>query len=127
MIGKRPEAAQSNLPLSTRTPPRVTPWPPMNLVAECITMSAPRSIGLDRNGVPNVLSISSGTPISWAIVATAGMSRTSIRGLPIVSPKNSFVFGRAARRKFAGSVGSTNVVSMPNRRSVWFSRLCVPP
>ena len=39
---------QSNLPLSTITPPSVVPCPPMNLVAEWITISAPYSIGLTR-------------------------------------------------------------------------------
>jgi hypothetical protein len=30
-----------NRPLSTIAPPSVVPWPPMNLVSECTTMSAP--------------------------------------------------------------------------------------
>ena len=42
---KRGEAAQSNLPLSTTTPPMAVPWPPIHLVAEWTTMSAPHSIG----------------------------------------------------------------------------------
>ena len=32
-------------------PPMTVPWPPMNLVAECTTMSAPCSIGRHRYGV----------------------------------------------------------------------------
>ena len=48
----------------------LVPWPPMNLVAECSTMSAPHSIGRHRNGVAKVLSTSSGIPCSWAMAAT---------------------------------------------------------
>ena len=43
-------------------PPSVVPWPPMNLVSECTTMSAPYSIGRSRIGVATVLSTISGTP-----------------------------------------------------------------
>ena len=53
---------QGNLPLSTITPPSVVPCPPMNLVSECTTMSAPCSIGRSRIGVATVLSTISGTP-----------------------------------------------------------------
>jgi hypothetical protein len=50
--------------------------------------------------------------------ATMAMSITSRPGLPSVSPKSSRVFGRSASRQAAPSRGSTNVVSMPNRRRV---------
>ena len=60
------------------------PWPPIHFVAEWMTMSAPCSIGRARSGA-NVLSTMSGTPAAWATAATAGMSATSRRGLPIVS------------------------------------------
>ena len=49
---------------STTTPPMLVPWPPMNLVAEWITMSAPHSIGRHRYGVANVLSTISGSSCS---------------------------------------------------------------
>jgi len=39
---------QSNVPLSTTTPPMLVPCPPMNFVAEWTTMSAPHSIGRQR-------------------------------------------------------------------------------
>ena len=42
------------------------------------------------------------------------MSTTLISGLPSVSAYSSLVFGLIARRKFSGSSGSTNVVSMPS-------------
>ena len=69
--GNLPLAVQSNLPPSTMTPPMEVPWPPMNLVAECTTMSAPCSMGVTDTGVAKVLSTISGMPASWAISATA--------------------------------------------------------
>ena len=38
-------AGQSKRPPSTMTPPMAMPWPPIHLVMECITISAPSSIG----------------------------------------------------------------------------------
>lgn len=44
--GSRRRACPSRtLPESTMTPPMVGSWPPIHLVAECTTMSAPWSIG----------------------------------------------------------------------------------
>ena len=77
-------------------PPMEVPWPPMNLVAEWITMSAPHSIGRHRYGVANVLSTISGRSWECAMAATVSMSSTFPAGLPIVSAKNAFVFGRTA-------------------------------
>ena len=105
----------------------LVPWPPMNLVAEWITMSAPHSIGRHRYGVANVLSTISGSSCSCAIAATASMSSTLPAGLPIVSPKNAFVFGRTARRHASGSSGSTQVSSTLILRSRCLSWLTVPP
>ena len=76
---------QSNLPASITTPPMAVPWPPIHLVAEWTTMSAPCSIGRLSVAAPNVLSTTSGMPASWAISASAAKSGTSSRGLPIVS------------------------------------------
>ena len=42
------------------------PWPPRNLVAECMTRSAPCSNGRHRYGVAKVESIISGRPCLWA-------------------------------------------------------------
>ena len=61
-ITELPDAAQSNLPPSTIRPPIDVPWPPMNLVAECTTTSAPHSIGRSKYGVASVLSTISGIP-----------------------------------------------------------------
>src|SRR5581483_229536 len=79
----------------------LVPWPPMNFVAECVTMSAPHSIGRQRYGVAKVESITSGAPCSCAIFATASMSSTLPPGLPIVSPYRTFVFGRSEHREEA--------------------------
>ena len=58
--GNRGEAAQSNLPPSTTTPPMEVPCPPIHFVAEWMTMSAPCSIGFARIGA-KVLSMTSGS------------------------------------------------------------------
>ena len=54
--------SQAYVPPSTITPPIDVPWPPMNFVAEWITMCAPCSNGRHRYGVAKVLSIISGSP-----------------------------------------------------------------
>ena len=66
-------------------PPIDVPWPPMNLVSEWITTSAPCLIGLSSNGVATVLSAITGTPWACATSATAARSMTLPAGLPTVS------------------------------------------
>ena len=105
----------------------LVPWPPMNLVAEWITMSAPHSIGRHRYGVANVLSTISGNSWAWATVASASMSRTLLAGLPIVSPKNALVFGWIASLHAARSSGSTHVSSTFILRSMCLNWFTVPP
>ncbi len=60
-------------------------------------MSAPCSKARAPTGVATVLSRISGTPAACAACDHAGMSMTFRRGLPIVSPKTSFVFSSASR------------------------------
>ena len=48
--------------------------PPRYFVVEWTTMSAPRSSGVCRYGVANVLSTTSRAPAAWAASATAAMS-----------------------------------------------------
>ena len=127
MVGKRPDASQSKVPPSIIAPPIATPCPPRNLVTECMTISAPWSNGRNSQGVAKVLSIITGMPWRWAISEITGRSMTSRPGLPRVSPKTSRVSGRIAASKAAGSRGSTKVVDMPKRGSVWVNRLWVPP
>ena len=85
IVGNFPLAFQSNFPESTITPPRVVPWPPINFVAECTTISAPCSIGRIRYGVPKVLSTKTGMPCLCAISAIASISGMSLFGFPSVS------------------------------------------
>ena len=100
------------------TPPIEVPWPPMYFVAECTTMSAPRSNGLHRKGVGAVLSTISGRPCSCAASAQARMSTTLIFGLPMVSAKTSLVLSSTNFARSSGLFGSTKRTSMPNWGSV---------
>ena len=87
-------------------------------------MSAPCSNGLIRYGVAIVLSTIRGRSWACATSATARMSRMLIFGLPIVSAKNSLVFGRTAAAHASGSSWSvTKVVWMPSFASVYLKRL----
>lgn len=49
-------------------------WPPMNLVAECITISAPRARAFWLRGVANVPSMQTKAPFSWQSLDTRSMS-----------------------------------------------------
>ena len=84
--GNLPEAAQSNLPESTMTPPIEVPCPPIHLVADSTTTSAPCSMGWTRNPhMPKVLSTMSGMPCSCASAESPARSATFPPGLPIDS------------------------------------------
>ena len=100
----------------------------MYLVVECVTISAPHSMGRQFTGVGNVLSTMSGTPFVWAACAKRSMSSTASAGFATVSPNTAFVLGRnaASSSSFVQS-GATNVHSRPMRRMVLASRLYVPP
>ena len=82
--GKRP-LPQLKVPASATTPAMVVPCPPMNFVAEWITMSAPCSIGRQRYGVASVESMTSGRFSAWATSARAAMSATVPDGLATIS------------------------------------------
>ena len=72
-------------------------WPLRYLVAECMTMSAPCSIGRVSTGVPTVESTASSAPARWAMSAAAAMSVTHQVGLAGVSIQTSLVApGRTA-------------------------------
>ena len=102
---------------ATATPPVVSLWPPMYLVAECTTTSAPNSMGRQIAGEAKVESTTSEAPASCAICASAGRSETVIVGLDSVSVKTTRVSGRTAARTASGSVTSTKSVLTPKRRS----------
>ena len=78
-------------------------------------MSAPKAIGLHRNGDGTVLSTISGTPWACATSATAWMSSSCRLGLPRLSANTARVFGFIAAAKASGEPASTNVVVMPRR------------
>lgn len=46
--GNLPDALQSKWPPSITMPPMDVPWPPIHLVQECVTMSAPCLMGWHR-------------------------------------------------------------------------------
>jgi hypothetical protein len=105
------------------TPPVVSEWPPMYLVAECTTRSAPCSSGRQITGGARVESITSSAPRSCAISASCLMSATAVVGFAIVSAKMIRVAGPTAERTASRSVMSTKSVSTPNRVSTFRSRL----
>ena len=86
-------------------PPIEVPWPPMYLVSECTTMSAPWSNTRQPNGVGTVLSTISGRPVACAASAQAPMSMTFSRGLPIVSAKTASCSVVDQGREVLGPVG----------------------
>ena len=90
-------------------------------------MSAPKAIGLHRNGDGTVLSITSGTPCACATAATAAMSSTCRLGLPRLSANTARVVGRMAAANASIEVASTNVVSMPSLARLTASMLTLPP
>ena len=91
---------------STMTPPIEVPWPPMNLVAECTTMSAPCSIGRQSYGRgEGVVDDERDAAPRARCAATRSMSSTLITGLPMVSAKTALVFGRDRPAEVLGIVG----------------------
>ena len=97
------------------TPPIEVPWPPMNLVAECTTMSAPHSNGRMSHGRGHRVVDDE----RHAVLVGHARRRPRCRGrrswgCRCVSPKNALVLGRTAARHASRSSGSsTKVTSMP--------------
>ena len=83
-------------------PPSVVPCPPMNLVSECTTMSAPYSNGRSRIGVATVLSTIRGTPCLCATLAMASMSQMLPAGLPTLSQNTALVLSSISASMLAG-------------------------
>jgi hypothetical protein len=90
-------------------------------------MSAPKRIGLHRNGLGTVLSTIKGTPCACATSATASMSSSCRLGLPRLSANTARVFGFIAAAKASGEAVSTNVVVMPSFLRFTASMLTEPP
>ena len=100
----------------------------MYLVVECVTMSAPHSMGRQRIGVGKVLSTMNGTPCACASFANFSRSATSREGFVTVSANKALVLGRNAAASFAASsFWFTKVNSMPIFFMVMEKRLNVPP
>ncbi|MNP54208.1 hypothetical protein D3C76_1487450 [compost metagenome] len=115
--------AQGNLPESTTMPPMLVPWPPMYLVSECTTMSAPCSNGRHSTGVATVLSTISGTP--WRCAASARACRSTMlpAGLPMDSQNTALVRSSISASSAGMSSWAAKRVWMPKRGRVCASRL----
>ena len=111
------------VPASMMAPPSVVPWPPMNLVKDSTTTSAPCSIGFRYIGVAIVLSTMSGTPWRWASSLTASRSTTLSAGLPTDSQKIALVRRRSAARCTRDGRRSAKRTSMPRPGSTWAKRV----
>ena len=109
------------------TPPIDVPWPPMNLVAECTTMSAPCSNGRQRYGVAKVESTTNGRSWAWATSASAARSATAPDGFPMTSVYRNRVSSSIEAAKASGASPSTKRASMPRRPSVVSNMVWVPP
>jgi hypothetical protein len=87
----------------TTAPPTQRPWPSRYLVAEWMTMSAPRASGCCSAGVQKQLSTTSRQPLRRASSARARMSTSSVSGLEGVSTNSRRVSGRMARSQASRS------------------------
>ena len=76
---------------ATSAPATTSLWPFRYFVAECMTMSAPSSIGRVRIGVATVLSTARRAPAPWAISAAAAMSVIAHVGFAGLSIQTSLV------------------------------------
>jgi hypothetical protein len=90
-------------------PPTTSEWPPRYFVVEWRTMSAPRSSGVCRNGVANVLSTTSNAPAAFAAAATAAMSTRLRSGFVGVSIQTSRASATCAWAAALSSSGVTYV------------------
>jgi hypothetical protein len=99
----------------TSAPAMRSEWPFRYFVAECMTRSAPNSIGRDSTGVATVESTASRAPAACAISAAAARSVMSHSGLAGVSAQTIFVLpGRIARLSAPRSVMSTISTASPH-------------
>ena len=95
---------------------------------ECVTISAPKSIGLQCIGVAKVLSTINGILFLCATFANFSISKTDSDGFAIVSPNIAFVFPLiSCCISFSDTFGDINVKSIPIFFIVVENRLNVPP
>ena len=102
---------------TTSTPPTMSEWPFRYLVAECMTMSKPCSIGRCTQGLAKVLSQTVMMPRLRAAAASAERSTSFSSGLVGVSTQSMRVSGRIAASKAAVSVRSTKLKASLAERS----------
>ena len=107
-------------------PPRASPWPPIYLVSEWTTKSAPISIGRVATGVAKVESTAIRAPCPRVNSLSARMSESRRMGLAGVSIHNSRVFALKAAETASRSEESTAVTSIPRRGKVWRASSAVP-
>ena len=113
---------------TTSMPPTMSEWPLRYLVAECMTMCAPRSSGRCSIGDENVLSTASRMPRLRANSARRAISTIFSSGLVGVSHQINFVFGVTAASSAAMSLRSTKLKSSPaERRRTRSNNRYVPP
>mmetsp|Transcript_13807 Transcript_13807/g.33267 ORF Transcript_13807/g.33267 Transcript_13807/m.33267 type:complete len:387 (-) Transcript_13807:250-1410(-) len=119
---------QSMVPPSTMTPPTVVPCPPIHLVADSTTMSAPCFSGAHTYPhAPKVLSQMMGMPCRSATALSALKSGTENLGLPMVSTYSALVLLSMSASKLSGSSSLANLTLMPRRGRVTLNWLKVPP
>ena len=110
----KPIFSASSASLTITAPPTTSECPPMYLVVECTTTSAPRASGCCRYGEAKVLSTTSRAPASWVIFAMASMSEMRIIGFDGVSTQTSLVlFAAMASASAAWSAMFTGVLPIP--------------
>src|SRR5215217_8969526 len=88
------------------SPPTTSEWPPMYLVVEWTTMSAPRASGFWKYGEAKVLSTATNGSRSCAISESSAMSERVSIGLVGVSIQRNLVSGLSASSTAAASVVS---------------------
>ena len=112
-------------PLSTMTPPRELPCPPMYLVSELITISAPHWIGLIRSGRgDSIVDDQWHTVFVRHVAASASISMMLPAGLPMVSQNTAVVL--SSMSSLNGSLPNrpaANRTSMPSFGSMCLNRV----
>src|SRR5918999_5055296 len=88
----------------TTAPPTTSEWPPMYLVVEWTTMSAPRDNGFWKYGEAKVLSTATIAPRSRAMAESSATSERVSIGLVGVYLQSSLVSGLRAFSTDFGSV-----------------------
>ena len=111
----------------TMAPPMMSEWPPMYLVVECTTRSAPSASGLARAGDANVLSTTTVRPRACASSESAATSAMAVVGLLIVSSHSTRVWRPMALPTASASLVSTVRWPIPERARTARASPIVPP